>query len=146
MTYDHWHGRSHLISQVGDLLPEHWRWRSLRLPLADGGFAGGPDALGQAALREPEPTTKSPQLPVVVVRDRRPGSRTDLLPGEAAVVQSHESLGGRGRGQTPRMAKHGLHREVRVESAGPDGGLQRADVDVELLGQLVERQSLLLSL
>jgi hypothetical protein len=35
---------------------------------------------------------------------------------------------------------------VRRESAGPDGGLQRADVDVKLLGQLVKRQSLVLSL
>jgi hypothetical protein len=35
---------------------------------------------------------------------------------------------------------------VRVESAGPDCGLQRADVDVEFLGQLVKRQSLVLSL
>jgi hypothetical protein len=29
---------------------------------------------------------------------------------------------------------------VRVDSAGPDGGLQRADVDVEFLGQLVKWQ------
>ena len=31
---------------------------------------------------------------------------------------------------------------MRVESARSDGGLQRSDVDVELVGQLVERQQL----
>jgi hypothetical protein len=35
---------------------------------------------------------------------------------------------------------------VRVESAGPDGGLQRSHVDVKFLGQLVERQPFVLSL
>jgi hypothetical protein len=34
---------------------------------------------------------------------------------------------------------------VCVESAGSDGGLQRSDVDVELVGQLIERQQLGLS-
>jgi hypothetical protein len=68
------------------------------------------------------------------------------LPAESAVVRGHEFLGGGARGQSPRSAKHRLHGEVRRESAGPDGGLQRADVDVKLLGQLVKRQSLVLSL
>ena len=132
--------------QPQDLLPEHRRWRSLpRLPLIDDRFASGADASGQAVLCESEPTTKRPQLLVVVVRDRRQGSWTDLLPGEAAVVESHESLGGRARGQTPRPARHGLDGEVRVEPAGADGGLQRADVDVEFLGQLIERQPFVLS-
>jgi hypothetical protein len=35
---------------------------------------------------------------------------------------------------------------VCVESAGSDGGLQRSDVDMEFVGQLVERQQLGLSL
>jgi hypothetical protein len=35
---------------------------------------------------------------------------------------------------------------VRVESTGPDRGLQRSHVDVEFLGQLIERQPLVLSL
>ncbi|HEX7484653.1 MAG TPA: hypothetical protein VF332_00755 [Vicinamibacterales bacterium] len=34
---------------------------------------------------------------------------------------------------------------MRVESAGSDGGLQRSEVDVELVGQLVEGQQLSLS-
>ena len=97
-------------------------------------------------MREPEPTTNRPQLLVVVVRDRRQGNWTDLLPGEAAVVESHESRGGGARGQTPRPAKHGLDGEVRVEAAGPDGGLQGTDMDVEFFGQLVEWQLLVLSL
>ena len=33
-----------------------------------------------------------------------------------------------------------LDREVGVESAGPDSGLQRAEMDIEIIGQLVERQ------
>jgi hypothetical protein len=35
---------------------------------------------------------------------------------------------------------------VRLKSARSDGGLQRSDVDVEFLGQLVKRQRLIMSL
>jgi hypothetical protein len=35
---------------------------------------------------------------------------------------------------------------VRVESASPDGGLQRSHVDVEFLSQLAQRQPFVLSL
>ena len=35
---------------------------------------------------------------------------------------------------------------MRSESAGPDGSLQRTDMNVEFLGQLAERQPLVLSL
>ena len=98
------------------------------------------------ATGQSEPTTKGPELLVEVLRDRWQGSGTNLLPAESAVVHGHELLGGGARGQSPRPAKHGLHGEVGRESAGPDGGLQRADVDVKLPSQLVERQLLVLSL
>lgn len=104
------------------------------------------DAPGQVTLRQPEPTTKSFEWLVVVVRDRRQGRRTWLLPAKPTVMSGHEPLGGRARHHSPRSAEHGLHGEVRVESAGPDGRLQRANVDVEFLGQLVERQPFVLSL
>jgi hypothetical protein len=125
------------------LLPEHRRWCSLsRLPLIDDGFASGADASGQAVLCESEPTTKSPQLLVVVVRDRDQRSRTNLLPAESAVVPGHELLSSEARGQSSGPTKHGLHGEVRVEPASSDGRLQRAKVNVQFFGQLAERQQL----
>jgi hypothetical protein len=108
------------------------------------GLASGADAAGQAILRQSEPTTKRPELLIVVVRDRWEWSRTDLLPAESPVMRGHELLGGRARGQSPGPTKHGLHGEVRRESAGPDGSLQRADVDVQLFGELIERQQIVL--
>jgi hypothetical protein len=57
-------------------------------------------------------------------------------------VRGHEPLGGDTRGQSSRPAEHGLDREVRLESSCSNGGLQRAHVDVEFLGQLGERQEL----
>ena len=129
--------------QPCDLLPQHGRWCSLpRLPLIDDSFASGADASGQAVLCESEPTTKIPQLTVVVVRDRWQGRRAGLLPAEPAVVRGHELLGGGAGGQTPGPTKHGLHGEVGRKSSRSDGGLQCADVDVEFLGQPAERQQL----
>ena len=97
-------------------------------------------------MRESEPATKGPEQVVVVGRNRRQGSRTRLLSAESAVVRGHELLGGGARGQSPRLANHGVDREVRVESAGPDGGLQGAEMYVEFLGQLGEGQQVGLSL
>ena len=105
-------------------------------------FASGADAAGQAVLRESEPTTKRPQVLVVVVRNCRQGSRTDRLPAEPAVVRGHELRGSGACGQTPGPTKHGLHGELRRESACADGGLQCAHVHVKFLGQSAERQQL----
>jgi len=68
------------------------------------------------------------------------------LPTELAVVRGHEPLGGSARGQAPRPAEHGLHREVRGESARSDGRLQGVHVNVEFMGQPREWQELLLPL
>jgi hypothetical protein len=62
------------------------------------------------------------------------------------VVCGHEPLGGGPRGGSQGPAKHGHHSQVRLESARSDGGLQRSDMDVEFLGQLVKRQRLVVSL
>ena len=83
---------------------------------------------------------------VVIGWDGWQRSRADCLPAESAVVRVHELLGGGARGQSSGSTKHGQHGEVRRESSCSDGGPQRADVDVEFLGQLVERQPLVLSL
>lgn len=125
--------------QPHHLPPEHRRRCPLpRLLLIDDGFASGADASGQAVLRESESATKGPELLIVVVWDRRQGSRTDLLPAESTVVCGHELRGGTRR-QSSRPTKHGLHREVRDEPAGSNSGLQCANTDVEFLGQLVKR-------
>jgi hypothetical protein len=60
-------------------------------------------------------------------------------------VPSHALFAGGPRGESDGPTEGRLHREVRVESAGSDGGLQRSDVDVELVGQLAEGQQLGLS-
>ena len=119
-----------------NLLPQDRRRCSLsRLPLIDHGLSGRADASGQGVLREAEPTSKGSKPLIVVGRNRRQGRRTRLLPAESAVVRGHERLSGGARGEPLGPAKHGLHGEVRVESAGPDSGPQRSDVDVDGLGQ-----------
>jgi hypothetical protein len=60
-------------------------------------------------------------------------------------MRGDEPLAGRPRGESDGPTEHRLHREVCVESAGSNGGLQRSDVDMEFVGQLVERQQLGLS-
>jgi len=59
----------------------------------------------------------------------RPGSVgvDDEGPEAAAGSRSERSAGER-----DRPAKHGLHGELRRESAGPDGSLQCADMDAEV--------------
>jgi hypothetical protein len=122
-------------------LPEDRRRRSLsRFPLIDNGFAGGANAPGEAVLREAELATKAAEALIVVGRNRRQGRRARLLPAESAVVRDHELLRGGARDQPSRPAEHRLHGEVRFESAGPDGSLQRTDMNAEFLGQLDERQ------
>jgi hypothetical protein len=61
-------------------------------------------------------------------------------------MRGDEPFAGRPRGESDGSTEHRLHQEVCVESAGSDGGLQRSDVDMEFVGQLVERQQLGLSL
>jgi hypothetical protein len=60
-------------------------------------------------------------------------------------MRGDEPFAGCPRGESEGPTEHRLHREVCVESAGSDGGLQRSDVDVQLVGQLFERQQLGLS-
>jgi hypothetical protein len=125
--------------QPQDLLPKDRRRRSLsRLPLIDHGLSGLANASGQGVLREAEPTAKGSKLLIVVGRNRRQRRRTRPLPAESPVVRDHELLGGCAGGQSSGPAKHGLHGKVRFESAGPDGSLQRADMNAEFLGQLNE--------
>ena len=98
------------LDQPFNTFPKYWRRLSLaRLPLIDDGFSGRANASGQARLRESEPRTKGPKLLVVIVRDRRQGRWTHLLPSKPAVVRGHELLGGGPRGQSTGPAKHRLH-------------------------------------
>ncbi len=133
--------------QPQNLLPKDRRRCSLsRLPLIDHGLSGRADASGQSVRREAEPTAKGSKLLIVVGRNGRQGRRIRLLSAESAVVRGHELLRRGAGGQSSRPAKHGLHREVGLESSCSDGGLQRADVNAEFLSQLAERQQFMLSL
>ena len=124
-------------------MPEDGRRCSLpRLPLVHDGLSGRANASGQGVLREAGPTAKGPKLLIVVGRNRRQGRGTRLLSAESAVVRDHELLRRGAGGQPSGPAKHGLHGEVRFESAGPDGSLQCTDMNAEFLGQLNERQQL----
>ncbi len=82
---------------------------------------------------------------IVIVRDHWQGSETRFLPAELPIVGGHEPFGGGPRRKSLGPTEHRPHREVHVESARPDGGVQRSELDVELAGQLGEGQQLGLS-
>jgi hypothetical protein len=60
-------------------------------------------------------------------------------------MRGDKPFAGRPRGESDGPTEHRLHREVGIESAGSNGGLQRSDVDMEFVGQLSEGQQLGLS-
>jgi hypothetical protein len=107
--------------------------------LVDDGLPGRANALRQRILGQSQSTTKARQLLIIVVWHRHERGRTRPLRGEPPVVGGHEPFAGCPRGESHGPTKNRLHREVRLESSGPGCGLQRSDVYVEFLGQLVER-------
>jgi hypothetical protein len=100
---------------------------------------------GQAGLRELQLTTEDPQPHMVVVRHLRQGRRTRWLPRESAVMDRHEPFASCSGGESDRPTEGRPHGEMRLQSSGPNCGLQGSDMDVEFLRKLIERQSLVLS-
>ena len=60
-------------------------------------------------------------------------------------MDRHEPFASCACGEPDGPTKGRPHGEVRLQSSGPNCGLQGPDMDVEFLGKLIERQSLVLS-
>ena len=97
-------------------------------------------------MRQAHPSPQRSQVLIVIVRNDRKRRRAHFLPAEAPIVPRDELVPGGSRGVANGASEGGPHAEMRVESAGAGGRVERPQVHVKFPGELIKWQELVLSL